>query len=363
MVTHNIEDGEEVKAVVAQGQNLIKASLFNLIVVADTLKQALRAQELVKIVTEKFPSRVIFVQVDEASQSDFFHAVDSVQCVGIGTTRVCFDQLVIETSPSQLHKVPFIVLPNIMPDLPVFMLLSTVPTREQVILPQLEKYTTRVVFDSDQIDNIKLFSSDMLALLRDAHSDFIDINWAKTKAWREVIGRTFKDAQSIDLLNQSKLIQISYCSPQTQGQPKMQLQAVYLQAWIAAQLGWNLLGIEKDDGVLRLSYHTQTHSSNQPITVSLVPKDTEALDRGALYSVEILTHSDWHFLISHDGPSSQVTIHASNPERCEMPYTLHLSNYQKGTALVNEIFYQPPSEHYANMLSALNNPSWASCSL
>ena len=61
--SHTVEDEEEVHTVVSEGQNIIKASLFNLIVVANTLQRALHCQELVKLVTEKFPCRVIFVQV------------------------------------------------------------------------------------------------------------------------------------------------------------------------------------------------------------------------------------------------------------------------------------------------------------
>jgi hypothetical protein len=137
------------------------------------------------------------------------------------------------------------------------------------------------------------------------------------------------------------------------------MQAIYFQAWLAGQLGWNLVGIEKEDTYLRISYRAH----DAVITVSLTPKDTEALEQGALYSVEVLTQNDSHFLISHEGPSRHVTVHASNTERCEMPYTLYLSNYQKGTALINEILYQPASEHYSNMLQCLNQPVWSTCPL
>jgi hypothetical protein len=139
-----------------------------------------------------------------------------------------------------------------------------------------------------------------------------------------------------------------------QPQPKLELQAIYLQAWLAAQLGWTLENIEQQDGHLKINYRTHQN----PITVSIAPKDTDVIEQGAIYSVEVLTHNEAHFLLSHERERQLVTVHASTLERCEMPYTIFLHNYQKGTALVNEIFYQPASEHYEAMLHALNNQAW-----
>lgn len=357
MVTHNFEDEEfqENLPVAVEGQNLIKASLFNLIVLADNLQRGHQCQELVHLVTEKFPCRVIFVQSDEQSQTDFFRVNHTIQSIGSGSNRVCFDLFTIDSSPNQLHKVPFLILPNILPDLPVYVLLGHDPTQDRVILPQLQKYASRIVFDCETIDNVQRFSERMLAFMQDEHTDFIDVNWARTKAWREVMARAFNDAEKLAQLHDSKNIQISFAGRTIHPQPKDEIQAIYLQAWLAAQLGWNLLRVEKEDGHLRIAYGSEQY----PLQISIIPKDTDALESGAIFSIEVLTHNDSHFLISHEREPQHVAVHASNPERCEMPYTLYLSNFQKGTSLVNEIFYQPLSEHYLNMLQALNNPAWS----
>lgn len=343
---------ENVK--VAECQNLIKASLFNLIVVANSLSRGLQCQELVRLVTEKFPCRVIFVQSDESSQADFFHTEHTIQSIGTGSTSVCFDQFTIDSSTNQLHKVPFLILPNIMPDLPVYILLGHDPTNDHVILPQIHKYANRVVFDCETIDNLQRFSERMLAMMQESHGDLIDVNWARTKAWREVMARVFGSPDTLEHLKQAKMIQISFAGRALHPQPRHELQAIYLQAWLAAQLGWNLESTKKEDGHLSISYR----SHQGEITVSIVPKDTEVIESGAIYSIEVMTHSEAHYLVSHEREHQLVTVHASTLERCEMPYTLFLHNYQKGTALVNEIFYQPFSEHYQAMLHALNHNAW-----
>jgi hypothetical protein len=90
------------------------------------------------------------------------------------------------------------------------------------------------------------------------------------------------------------------------------------------------------------------------MTVSLIPKDTGILQPGAIFSFEAMTEGDYHFLLSHENDNKLVKVHASNPERCEIPYTIFISNYQNGPALVGEVFYQPQSEHYVEMLQILS---------
>ncbi|MBS0654523.1 MAG: glucose-6-phosphate dehydrogenase assembly protein OpcA [Verrucomicrobia bacterium] len=340
----------------AEGQNVIKASLFNLIVVTNTLQRAIHCQELVRSITEKFPCRVIFVQVDEASQPDFFHTERSVQASGLGDNAVYFDQLLIESSADQLHKVPFLILPNIIPDLPIYILLGQDPTQEHTILPQLQKYAARVIFDIEAIDDLQGFSEKMLAALHIAHCNYVDIKWAKLKPWREGIARVFNDPEKLEMLQQSKSVQITFVGRCDQSEQKNELQALYLQAWLASRLNWTLLNVENEQGYIRISYQ----SKNQPITLSILPKDSEALETGSLFAVEVMSYDDAHFLISHEGvgTSSHVTVHASTRDRCEMPYTLFFTNHQKGSSLVQEMFYQPSSEHYAQMLQIFSSPLW-----
>ncbi len=336
--------------VAVEGQNLIKASLFNLIVIANSIQRGLVCRELVRIVTSKFPCRVLFVQSDESNQADFFQTEHTIQSIA----NVCFDQFTINSSTNQLHKVPFLLLPNIMPDLPVYILVGNDPTEDHVILPQIQKYANRVIFDCESIDNLQRFSERMLAMIHDSTGSLIDVNWARAKGWREVMARVFYGDEKIDHLNQARMISISFAGRALNPNPQDELQALYLQAWLAAQLGWNLDSIEKQEG--HISIHYRSHQN--PITVTIAPKDTDILNTGAIFSIEVMTHGEAHYLLSHERDRQLVTVHASTLERCEMPYTLFLQNYQAGTALVNEIFYQPPSEHYPAMLHAFNNPAW-----
>lgn len=355
-MVYTFEQEEEKLAAdaLAQMQNWTFASLFNLIAVADSPEQTIRCQEIVKLVTEKFPCRVILIQTDPASETDFFHVSESIQSIGSEKNRVCFEQITIESSPNELRKAPFVILPKLLADLPVYILLGHDPMQDQVIVPALQKYASRIVFDSQSIESIEQFAKRMLAAMPNARNDFVDIIWAKTKGWREILLRICNDAEKVSMLQATKMLQISYCSHSAHTSTKQQLQAVYLQAWLAARLGWTFVQAQKENGSFRVHYSRGAQS----IQVSLIAKDTEALEPGELFSCEITTYDDNHVLISYEGVASQVTVHASSTERCEMPYSLFVSNYQKGAALVNEALYQPQSEHYISMLGMLNHSAW-----
>lgn len=357
MATPTLYDEEEVQAAPGhgEGQNVIRASLFNLIVLSQDPERATHCEALIRIITSKFPCRIIFVRTDPSQQADFVRTTSIAQPFSSGENRVLCDQITIEASHNQCAKIPFLILPYIQPDLPIYILLGHDPATDQIVLPQIQKYANRVIFDTETVDNFNRFSGHILDYLKISPNDIIDMNWTRTKAWRDVLAQAFNSSELLGQLAQSKMIQITYASIPNQKTQRQDIQAIYLQAWLAAKLKWNLLSIEKSEGGLRISYKYD-HVS---VTVSLVPKDTDILEPGAIFSFEVMTHGDYHFLIAHENDNKLVKVHASNPERCEMPYTLFLTNYQNGPSLVSEVLYHPPSEHYKSMLQILTHPLWA----
>jgi len=350
---------EDIIAPAEVGQNLIKASLFNLIVISNNPDRKHRDQELVRIITEKYPCRVIFISLDPTNNSDFVRTTNSLQIVGTGSGRVLCEVITIEAAHTQTHKIPFMILPHILPDLPVYLLLGHDPSHDP-ILQHIQKYAARTLFDVDSFDNFPAFAERILASMQKAtcSCDLIDINWARTRAWRDSIARAFNSAESLKQLSQAKSIQISYVAqPDTQeSKTRSEIQAIYLQAWLASKLNWTLLSVEREAKNIRINYKYD-HVS---VSISCVPKDTPILPAGSVFSFEVMTHEDYHFLISHENDPKIVKVHASNPERCEMPYSIFLPNFQNGPALVSELFHQIPSDHYRATLKELTHSMWNS---
>jgi glucose-6-phosphate dehydrogenase assembly protein OpcA len=356
MVIQSFENIETktVEKQIAEGQNLIRACLFNLIVVSNDPSRVSHCEELIRVVTEKYPCKIIFIHEDRAAQSDFIRVTPGVRAVGNGGSKVHCDLIDIEASSNQFHKIPFLVLPQIVPDLPIYVILSNDPTQQGALLQDIEKHSSRVIYDTGSINSYHYFAERILGLIQGSRTQYVDLNWARTKAWRDALAKAFNNQESFHQLSQSRMIQISYVEPFDKKGTGSEQQAVYLQAWLAAKLKWTLLSVEKEDPYIRISYKYD-HTS---LTVSLVPKDTEILPPGAIFSFEAMTQGDYHFLIAHENDNKLVRVHASNPDRCEMPYTIFLANYQNGPALVNEVFYQPIGTHYLDMMQFLARQEW-----
>ncbi len=324
----------------------IKAALFNLITVAAKLEEKKRSDTMIQLITNKFPANVFAVQTDETAKNDFFEIDHSTETVGHGNNLVSFDKITLTSSKNELKRAPFAIMPKLLPDLPLYIFVSHDPTKDQVILPELQQYATRVIFDNQNSESIQTFAEKILASIDSTHGDFVDLNWAKTKAWREVLARVFNDKEKIADLTKSKSIQITYTDA-------MQTQSVYLQAWLAAELGWTFVSCKKTSACLQILYK----SKDTPIEVTLLAqnsnKDSKILGNGEVFSIDVQTHANSQYTITHENQPNQVVVHTTSTVACQMPYGLFLNNYQTGSALINEILYQPPSEHYIHMLQIL----------
>ncbi len=331
-----------------------KACLFNLLVISYDLESSVYCQELIRIITEKFPCRIIFVRGEQDSTFDFARMSKSMQVVGSENNRIVCDFISIEATSKQFNQVPFLILPNIVPDLPVYIVLAHDPTKDTLLLHQVEALANRIIFGTPYVDNMQRFTRSVRQLVKTNHRQFIDIHWARSKAWREVLAKVFLSAEKLEALEAATSIHIVFTALPGTASNRYELQALYLQAWLASRFGWKVKGVDGPRSTPRITYATKTGT----VTISLGVQDSEILDRGAIWSVEIMGDKDHHFLISHERDSKHVKVHASGPDRCEMPYTIFMSNYQRGSALIGEIFYQPPSAHYASMLEMFDSDIW-----
>lgn len=355
MISYSFEsDFQDLAKPQQDNQLSTKACLFNLIVISYDLESSVYCQELIRIITEKFPCRILFVRGEQESQYDFARMSKSMQIVGSENNKVVCDFISIEASSKQFNQVPFLILPNIVPDLPVYIVLAYDPTKDTMLLHQVEALANRVIFGTPYVDNMQRFTRSVIKLIKANHRQFIDIHWARSKAWREVLAKVFSSPEKLEAFASAKSIHIAFAGQPGTTSNRYEPQALYLQAWIASRFGWKIQSVDGPRSTPRITYATKTGN----VTISFSVQDSELLDRGALWSVEIMGEKDYHFLISHEGDSKHVKVHASGPDRCEMPYTIFMSNYQRGSALIGEIFYQPPSEHYASMLEMFDSDVW-----
>ncbi len=334
-----------------QPKNQIRACLFNLIIFSDDPRRSAYLHQIVQSIIEKFPCRIIFIQSVHDAPEPFVGPIAGTALVNMGDTVVICDRFNIDAAADQLHRVPSIVLPLLVPDLPVYLVWGQNPTTEAVILPQLKRFASRLIFDTECTDNLPDFCAKVIKLLDAAQMEIRDVKWAALGGWREVLARTFDTPEKIKELKECRNIQIIYNNRPSVFVSHTDISPIYLQAWLASRLEWRYQSTEKQTEGHCFMYKNGKHS----IKAELIPQDIEELESGAISTVRVMTEDGISFLIDRKKNQPQAIVHIETKEKCEMPIVLPLSELKNTVAFLEEIFYRKTSDHYRSMLEMIVN--------
>ncbi len=328
--------------------NKLKACLFNLVVYTNEPQRISHFKEIVQMIMQTFPCRVIFIQGDASAIDSYLHIHLSTEGLPNSQGVLC-DQIVIEAAGSYLSRVPFLILPRFIPDLPIYLLWGLDPTTETTLLPYLQKFATRLIFDSESIDNLQCFSHRMLDHLESSRMEIVDMNWARIGGWREVLAQTFDNQERIRQLSSSRYIKILYNDHSELILSHPETQALYFQAWLAAQLGWKYERMERQDNKIHLCYQSKEHLHD----IILQSQRKEDLPPEEIIAIEISNQEDYFCTLKRQ-EGTQVIIYYSNQYECLLPFTLMFPNLRSGRSFMQEVFYQKPSQQYIRMLRLIS---------
>ena len=139
-------------------ENKMRASLFNLIVFNRLSARTDYIRSIVQKVVEKFPCRTLFVSQDPDAKQTYLKTAVSVVIPKAEESTVACDQIDIGVAGSELERVPFLLLPHILPDLPIYLLWAEDPSQPHPLFSPLIRLATRIIFDSESADNLLSFS-------------------------------------------------------------------------------------------------------------------------------------------------------------------------------------------------------------
>ncbi|NGX54173.1 MAG: hypothetical protein K1000chlam4_00898 [Chlamydiae bacterium] len=337
------------------GQNKTRACLFNLVIYTQKAHRDQFYKELIKSVISKFPSRVIWITSDDTAEEDYLRTSVASETIGEGSQQIFCEIIHIEVAGKLSERVPYIILPQIVPDLPVYLLWTQDPATENTILPSLEPFADRIIFDSEASVDLQEFSHSVLSLINRFHCEVGDLNWTALSGWRKTVSSVFDTPEMLGYLSQSRLIQITYNKVGSNHFQHCEFEAAYIQGWLAAQLGWKFKKIEKSEGNHRLTYSTPA----QEITILLIPQELPSLPPGALLALEIeSTANKAHFVFQRKPESRQIFVQYSDQNRCDLPFYTSLPGMAEGQEIIEEIFYHHPCAHYRNALELLATIPW-----
>lgn len=314
----------------------MRACLFNLIVFNTLSLRTDYIRDIVQKVSEKYPCRVLFISSDLQSNTSYLKTAVSV--VGNGT--IACDYIDIGVAGSEIGKIPFLLLPHIIPDLPISLLWSEDPSSNHPLFQPLVKLANRVIFDSESADSLLAFAQNIIEL-KETGVDTADLNWARTEQWRDLIASLFR---SEDMLENIQEVRISYNRRKTDSFCHLKVQSMYLLAWLSSRLGWKFQKATKD---LHFTFENQK--------AEIRGFEWEKLGSGSVISVDLIT-KDGHLYQCARIPKQyhRVLVQISSPEKCKLPFGYVLGKTATGQSLAKEIITQGTSAHYIEMLKKLS---------
>lgn len=321
-----------------EGSNKIRASLFNLIFYTKKTPREQYIRTIANRVIEKFPSRVIFITSD--SKSDTITSKVSVQ--GAGETGTACDFIEINVSEKLEDRVPFVILPHILTDLPIYVIWADDPSNGTPLFTEIKQLSTRIIFDSEGTKDLSAFAQSLIQLEKRHQFDVGDLNWARTENWRKLLASTFYTQERLAELKQCDSIQIVYNDHE--------IQSLYLQGWIATQLKWKLKKLSREEKKITLTYERQGGS----VEVTLYPEQHKNLGPGSILSIDLHTQDQNHFSFgrSLDMPN-QVNMRFSTLVQCNIPLQYLFAKEESGASLVKEICHKGTSSHFLDLLQQI----------
>lgn len=309
-------------------ENRVRASLFNLIVFHELSPRTDYLRHITQKVVEKFPCRVLFISFDPDPSTSYLKTAVSVVSPQGGNNTAC-DQIDIGVAGHDLHKVPSLILPHLLTDLPTSLLWAEDPSKEHLLFAPLAEIATRLIFDSEATEDLVVFANTLLSLNMKQRIDIADLNWARTEGWRDLFATTFAPSERLEQLKTASHLSICFNARETSFFSHLHIQATYLRAWLASRL--------------------------RPIpNVTVHSEEWEALNPGSLLSIELTTQNSSIVFTRKPTQPDRVFVYISSPNQCELPYQYILGPAAVGQSLVKEISMKGTSSHYLSVLQWIN---------
>ncbi len=333
----------------------LEGCLFNLVIYVPDATKHEWLRGIADHVVSIFPSRIVFLEQVGALEGSQPETIISGPCTREGNGDKGHEEVSIRFQPEQRHQVPFMALPYLLPDIPVLLVWGEDPTQEPDILPHFVQAADRLIFDSDTSDNLQRFSHNLLAQREKLDLNLVDFNWVRIKGWRTALHKVFDTPEQIEDLKHASEIVISYNHRQDHPFQNSLTQAIYLQAWLAAQLGWRTRSVTNEASTHLVTY---ANGSVNPL-IRLVPKCSEGHRAGTLICLDITTSKHQHYKIERVAGTCQASVSITSPEACQLPFTVMLRRPQRRFQFFKELFYSERSSIYFKMLRILTQQDWS----
>lgn len=346
-----IQKGLDALWAAKDSKNKVKASLFNIIFF---VKNSPREEYIRKIsfkLIEKFPARIFFISSNPGSPENSLKTAVSVMTTEQGEFTITCDLIEISALGEGEKQIPFILLPHIIPDLPVFLVWTEDPGFDSSLCNELKSFATRVIFDSESTEDLCRFSQAVEKMQLESHVEIADLNWARLESWRDLLTASFSTPEKIEELERTSSLTLTYNSQETPFFCHTKIQSIYLQAWLASRLKWTA---DEKRPALDFSRFMYEYKGRN-IEVQLKSVKNPDFPPGMILSLDLTTTENEHYHFYRDaGASSQISLVYSNQTECRLPVKFQFSKGESGQSLIKEICHKGTSGHYQEVLNIIS---------
>lgn len=335
-----------------ENKNKMRASLFNLIFYSKKSPRDEYIRKITQKIIEKFPARIFFITSEDTDEKSPVKTAISIMSAEQGEYDITCDFIEVSTTKASELDVPFIILPHIIPDLPIFVVWAEDPSNASPLREQLEQIATRFIFDSETAQDLQKFASSILSIKEKSHCEIADLNWARLESWRDLLVAVFSDDILVGKLKKIHRLKIEYNAQQTPFFCHTKIQSIYLQAWLSCRLGWKVSLAKAQGDAVEITYR---NASDEAVTVTIQAQKQNQLPPGLITSVCLEDGEKDHFLFERgkDQPNQITCSYSSKMERT-LPTKFLIAKGESGQSLVKEICHKGTSQHYLEIVTLLS---------
>jgi glucose-6-phosphate dehydrogenase assembly protein OpcA len=207
---------------------------------------------------EEYPSRSIVLDLNAQAQDDRLNVEIALHCHRRGPAvrqAVCCEQIAVTAAGRAIARVPALVLPLLVPDLPVYVWWPddppAVPDPAADVLRRLTEVADVLIVDSAAMRRPVAGLAAAAVFAGPLPGGLRDLSWGRLTAWRDLIVQSFDPVPMRQALDRLERIRI-----RTEGDSvpdgREPIAGLLLGGWLAGRLGWEPAGpARRDGGTLR----------------------------------------------------------------------------------------------------------------
>lgn len=322
----------------------LKPCLFNCVVYSAAKERLDYCLEFMRQLALYFPCRLFVIHRLEDKES--YYAQNRQLPYGDGAQF--YDTLFVEVSKDQLNRVAFALFPFLDPELPIVLFWDCDPTEEKAVLPDIAPYASRLIFDSETIEPLSAFARRLLDASHEEKA-CLDLNWARLAGWRHLLAKVFDTKERLEQLHAASYIRILYNARENRFFHHSQTQSLYLQAWLAAKMGWHYEAMQHTPEGIKCFYHCEGNI----LEIHIEPLYVEDKAPGSVLYMEIKSLRGTEVMIDSRQLSGLARVKSECDASCTLPYSLPLPGSKLNHRFFQQLLYQEVGDDYDKMLQVL----------